>query len=320
MYRRRLDALQQVSLAAATVLEPRQLARVALQETIDILGAERAFLFLIDADTGHLVPHLGRDAAGTDLEELTGYGASLVTRVRTTGEPLVVTGGDDGAAHGSRSALVHGLRSILVAPLRLKGRLQGVVYLDSRVAKGIFTHEDADILMAITNHVAVSLETARAAQLEVAVEAARGQRDLAELLRSSMAAVSTTLDPDEVLRRLLDVTSRALPGDAACLLRHHGDGYDVVAVSGNAPPAGDRAGRPTPHCRPATISPHRSWARSPTGIRHHCRRCSPIPGPGSPYRWPPGARRSGCCWWPRPPGTPIPTRTCRSPPRSSATA
>ena len=43
----------------------------------------------------------------------------------------------------------------------------GVVYLDSRVAKGIFTRDDVDILMAITNHVAISLETARAAQLEV---------------------------------------------------------------------------------------------------------------------------------------------------------
>jgi diguanylate cyclase (GGDEF)-like protein len=112
-----------------------------------------------------------------------------------------------------------------------------VVYLDSRVAKGIFTHDDVDILMAITNHVAVSLETARAAQLEVAVEAARQQRDLAELLRSSMAAVSTTLDPDEVLRRLLAVVRRALPGNAACLLRRDADTFRIVAVGGDAPAA-----------------------------------------------------------------------------------
>ncbi|HEU4421618.1 MAG TPA: diguanylate cyclase, partial [Pilimelia sp.] len=235
IYRRRLDALQQVSLAAATVLEPRQLARVALQEMIEILGAERAFLFLVDTDTGELVPHLGRDAAGTDLEELTGYGASLVTRVRTTDEPLVITGGDDGAVHESRSAFVHGLRSILVAPVRLRGRLQGVVYLDSRVAKGIFTYDDADILMAITSHVAVSLETLRAAQLEVAVQAARQQRDLAELLHKSMTTVSTSLDPDEVLRSLLDVVGRALPGESRWLLRRVGNRFSVVAVGGSAP-------------------------------------------------------------------------------------
>ena len=235
VYRRRLDALQQVSLAAATVLDPRELARIALQETIRIVGAERAFLFLVDADTEQLVPYLGRDSAGADLEELTGYGASLVSRVQHTGEPLVVTGTQEGEAHGSQSALVHGLRSILIAPLRLKGRQLGVVYLDSRVAKGIFTGHDADILMAITNHIAVSLETARAAQLEASVWAASQQRDLAELLRSSMTEVSATLEPDEVLRRLLAAVTSALPGDSACLLRQDGGGYVVVDVFGTAP-------------------------------------------------------------------------------------
>jgi diguanylate cyclase (GGDEF)-like protein len=236
VYRRRLDALQQVSLAAATVLDPRELARIALQETIRIVGAERAFLFLVDADTEQLVPYLGRDSAGADLEELTGYGASLVSRVQQSGEPLVVTGTEEGEAHGSRSALVHGLRSILIAPLRLKGRQLGVVYLDSRVAKGIFTGHDADILMAITNHVAVSLETARAAQLEATARAASRQRDLAELLRSSMTEVSATLEPDEVLRRLLGAVTRALPGDSACLLRQDGETYVVVDVFGAASP------------------------------------------------------------------------------------
>jgi diguanylate cyclase (GGDEF)-like protein len=236
-YRRRIEALQQVSLAAATVLDPREVARIALQETIGIIRAERAFLFLVDGVTGQLVPHLGRDSSGADLDELTGYGASLVRRVRDTGEPLVVTGTEEGEVLGSQSALVHGLSSILVAPVRLKGRLLGVVYLDSRIAKGIFTRDDVDILMAITNHVAVSLETARAAQLEVEVRATTEQRDLAELLRSSMTAFSTTLDPDEVLRRLLAALSRALPGEGACLLRRDGDGYVVADVSGLAPAA-----------------------------------------------------------------------------------
>ena len=57
--RRRLAALQQVSLAAATVLDPRELARVALDETLRILGAERAYLFLLDPDLDQLVPHAG---------------------------------------------------------------------------------------------------------------------------------------------------------------------------------------------------------------------------------------------------------------------
>jgi diguanylate cyclase (GGDEF)-like protein len=234
-YRRRIEALQQVSLAAATVLDPRELARIALQETIGIIRAERAFLFLVDGVTGRLVPYVGRDSSGADLDELTGFGGSLVRRVRDTGEPLLVTGTEEGELLGSQSTVALGLSSILVAPVRLKGRLMGVVYLDSRIAKGIFTRDDVDILMAITNQVAVSLETARAAQLEVEVRAASEQRDLAELLRSSMTQFSTTLDPDEVLRRLMAAVSRALPGEGACLLRHDGGGYVVAEVSGRVP-------------------------------------------------------------------------------------
>ncbi len=236
--RRRLAALQQVSLAAATVLDPRELARVALDETVRILGAERAYLFLLDTDLGQLVPQLGRDGEGNDIEELTAYSTTLVDRVRTTGEAVVVTGSEEGVALGSRSAQVHGLRSIMVAPLLFDGRLLGVVYLDSRVAKGMFTTEDVDILMAITNHVAVSLETARAAQLALAVQAARRQRDVAEMLRHAMAEQSATLDPDEVMRRLLRALTGTLNGDAAVLLARDGDRFLVTASHGVAAAVG----------------------------------------------------------------------------------
>ncbi|WP_249998711.1 diguanylate cyclase [Actinoplanes sp. M2I2] len=237
LFRRRLEALQQVSLASATVLEPGRLARVALDETLRILGAERAFLFLLNHDL--LVPLVGRDGDGNDVRELTGYSATLVERVRHTGEPIVVTGSEEGAALGSHSMRAHGLRSILIAPLQFDGHLRGVVYLDSRVAKGVFTADDVAILKAITNHIAVSLETARAAQLEVAVQAARRQRDVAETLRAAMADQSSTLDPDEVMRRLLSSLTSSLRADAAVLLTASPDGRMLVsAAHGAAAPIG----------------------------------------------------------------------------------
>lgn len=181
--RRRLEALQHVSATAASVLDPDALIRVALDITLRLLSAERVFFFLAQDDpaTGQpaLLPHRGYDVDGNELRELTGYSSTLVEQVWQTGEALVVTGSEHGAALGSESAVVHGLRSILVAPLQVKGRRLGVVYLDSRVARGIFTEDDAELLTAITQQVAASLETARAAQLEAAVQAANQQRDLA---------------------------------------------------------------------------------------------------------------------------------------------
>ncbi|PRY18717.1 diguanylate cyclase [Pseudosporangium ferrugineum] len=207
----RWAALEQLSNAASRVIDPDRLTRVALDETVRLLGAERALLFLMDADSGVLAPYVGRDASGHDLAELAGYSTTVVDRVRHSREPLVVTGTEEGAALGADSVVQFGLRSILVAPLELDDRLLGVVYLDSRVAKGVFTVDDADVLTAITHHIAVGLETARAAQLEVAVAAANRQRDLAETLRRAMARLSGTLDPELVLRRLL-LTARQTPG------------------------------------------------------------------------------------------------------------
>jgi hypothetical protein len=62
------------------VLDPDQLAHIVLAETLRILNAERVFLFQTEtggpgAQTGApspLLPWLGRDAAGTELTELTG--------------------------------------------------------------------------------------------------------------------------------------------------------------------------------------------------------------------------------------------------------
>ncbi len=229
-YQRRLAALQEVSVAAASVIDPHELARVALDEIIRILGAERALLFLTDSDDDELRPRLGRDNAGNDLDELTGYGSTLVERVRQTGEPLIIASSMQGAALGSESVVVHGLRSVMVAPLRLKGRLLGVVYLDNRIAKGVFTVSDLDILAAITHLIAGSLETARAARLERAVHSARQQRDLAELMRSAAHDISVTLDPDEVLSRLAGTLTTVAASRNAYLLRPHAGGATVTVL------------------------------------------------------------------------------------------
>ncbi|MBB4691938.1 diguanylate cyclase [Paractinoplanes abujensis] len=229
---RRLEALQEVGAAAATVLDPRQMARVTLDEMLRILGAERALFFLLD-EAGEPVPYAGRGASGADLTETTAYGTTLVRRVADEGEALVLTGTEQGAALGSQSAVVHGLRSILVVPVRFKGRTLGVLYLDSRMARGIFTADDVEVLIAMSSHLATSLETARAAQLQLAVQTARQQQAFAETLRASLAELSSIHDPAQLLRQLFATLSTQLGATAGCLLGAGDTG--IMAVSGTAP-------------------------------------------------------------------------------------
>lgn len=232
LHQRRLEALHDVSLAAATVFDPAELTRIALDEMVRIFTAERAFLFHVEPDTDELVPYLGRDLDGNDLVELTGHSSTLVEQVHRGGQPLVVTGTDHGVALGSQSAMVHGLRSIMIVPLHVKGRRQGVVYLDSRVVKGVFTPDDVELLGAIANHVALSMETARAAQLELAVRTAQHDRDMARTLHQAMTEIAGTLDPDEVASRSVTTVRRVLDASAAVLLRLTTPGeVEVVRVT-----------------------------------------------------------------------------------------
>jgi len=230
--RERLAALEQVSTAAARVLDPVELATIGLDESVRILRAERGLLFLLDEETGELEFWLGRTAQGEDLLEATGYASSLVDRVRRSQSELVITGPEDGAARGSASMLEHGLRSVVVAPLQLDSRLLGVVYLDSRVATGVFRPRDAGILTAICAHVASALETARAAELAVEVRAVQQEREVADLLRVAMTAVSGTLDTEEVLSRIHNALRAMLPCGVSCLVEQDEDGR--LRVSGEA--------------------------------------------------------------------------------------
>ena len=144
---------------------------MALDEIVRILNAERALPVPLPGGTGDLELLLAHAMPeGIDMPISSGYSTTLVERVRTSREALVITGTDEGAALGSGECCASRAAQHPGGAGAARGPAAGVVYLDSRLAKGMFTEDDVDILVAITNHVAVSLETARAAQLEVTIQ------------------------------------------------------------------------------------------------------------------------------------------------------
>jgi len=185
--RRHLDALLELSVASASVRTPAEQARVALDELVRILAAERAYLFLARAGDGALELRAGRDLHGHDLDELAGYSRTVVEAVRQTRAPVVLSSGTQGPFAAAESVRVHDLRSVVAAPLVMKDRLVGVVYLDNRLVRGAFSPDDVEILVSIANHIAIGLETARAAALEVQVAAS--VRERASLLEHATRSV-----------------------------------------------------------------------------------------------------------------------------------
>jgi serine phosphatase RsbU (regulator of sigma subunit) len=176
-HQRKLDALLQVSLASAKVLDPDQQASVALDQVVSILGAERAVFFLADDKGGSFVIKAARDARGESITELKGFSNTVVQQVKSSRKALVVSGTEQGELLGSKSIVAHDLRSIMAAPMILHDKLVGVIYLDNRVTKGVFTEDDVEILTAVGNHIAIAIETARAAKSELQRQAL--EKDLA---------------------------------------------------------------------------------------------------------------------------------------------
>lgn len=229
---RHLDALLELSLASSMVLHPDQQARVALDEIVRLLNAERAFLFLYSEEAGALELAAGRGSDAEDLSDLTGYASTVVEQVWTNLEPMVVSGSEEGTVIASQSMLTRGIRSIIAAPLMIRDRLLGVIYLDSRVARGIFTEDDVQILLAVANHIAIALEAARSAQLEVEYQVERRERRLAEALRKATNLMTGTLEMGQVLMRLLESLSELVPHDSAAVLLREGEDFVLVAGRG----------------------------------------------------------------------------------------
>lgn len=197
------DALQQVSLAASSTSEPGEQIRQVLEEVVSILGAERGVVLLADEESGELSTAAARNAEGETLSEID-YSTSVVEQVEATGESVVLRGPRDAARRGFDELAGDEIRSVAAAPLEIRDRSLGVIYLDSRLARGVFSDEDLEVLATLASHIPIALETVRAAQLEGEIETEREQRQLAETLHSVLAAMNETLDLSEILEALVE--------------------------------------------------------------------------------------------------------------------
>lgn len=174
--KKHLDSLLQVTLASSQEFDPQKQIIIALDETINVMGADRAFVFLKNEKSDELSFAGGRSSDNTSVELPKGYSTTVVRKVAETKAPLVLTGTEEGEAIGSESAVIHNLRSIMAVPLTLRDEFKGVLYIDSQLAKGIFTKEDSGILSGIANHITIAFETTRLANIEAQKRAM--QKDL----------------------------------------------------------------------------------------------------------------------------------------------
>ncbi len=186
-----------------------------------VTGAQRGFLMIADDHTGDLRIQVARSLDGDPAEEF--YSTTIVNEVVTSREPLLTNNAQfDTRYKVGQSIIMKGLRAILCAPMMVKDRLVGVVYVDTSIRTGSFKESDLFLLSAVAGQAAIAIENARLYQ--VAVEKGRLEREL------QMAR--------EIQESLLPRRMPQLPGYE---LRAHwrsarevaGDFYDVFLLADN---------------------------------------------------------------------------------------
>ena len=173
----RLSLLYRVSQTFNSSLDLSEVLNRVMDEVIAATRAERGFLMLRQDDGAfRFGAARGLDQQTVEAPEFQ-VSRGIVDRVAAEGKPLLTSDAQTDAWLASRDSVrIVGVRAILCVPLELKGRVDGVIYVDSRLQTGVFSSDDVDMLHGIASSAAIAIDNARLYQ--VAVEKGRMEREL----------------------------------------------------------------------------------------------------------------------------------------------
>ncbi len=220
---RELAKLRTLGRVAETVnssLELDVVLRSVLDTAVEVMKAERGFLMIANAEGAlELTTTYGIDRATVEGDDMR-PSQTTVRRVFETGEPVVTTDAQqDPRFNVNLSVRALRLRSIICVPLAIKARTIGVVYLDSRVAPGLFSPHDPDLLTAFANQAALAIENARLFDAERARvrEITRLEQLQARVLGSITSGV-ITLDGNDAISTFNDAAAQTFGVDRGTMI------------------------------------------------------------------------------------------------------
>jgi transcriptional regulator with GAF, ATPase, and Fis domain/tetratricopeptide (TPR) repeat protein len=200
----RAARLLEITKRLATELDVARLLERINDAAVELSGAERGFVLLVDA-SGALVSHAARDTTQPGDAHVA-FSRSIAEAVLIDGEPIVtVDARDDRRLSEYMSVHKLMLRSVACLPIRGRSRTVGVLYLEHRARRGRFDEADLDLLFAFADQAAIALENARLLD-----ENERRRRELEDANRALATAnaeierllVARTAELDDARREL----------------------------------------------------------------------------------------------------------------------
>jgi transcriptional regulator with GAF, ATPase, and Fis domain len=158
--RTNLQRLQRITQAMNSELDLPKLLSLIMDHAVELSDAERGFLVLVKDKA--LTFEVARNFEQEDVEEPEyTISHSIARQVLESGEPVVSVN----AMNDDRFAQIHsietiGLRSVMCMPLKSRDAMVGILYLDNRLHKGVFSDHQLRMLNAFADQAALSIENA----------------------------------------------------------------------------------------------------------------------------------------------------------------
>jgi len=201
-----LSALHAIGLVMSSTLDLDRLIALALDAVVQHLGYSRARLFLVDAEKQALVQGSIAGASDEIQTQLQAIeipllpGGGLHVQVALTGEPVLVEDMEQVKDQAYKPMLdLLNPHSLIVLPLKLEGRVLGVLSVDNVRTQRPLTVADQHLLTTLANQLAIAIAHALAyrqiEQLNISLEAKVQERTEAlRLQQQELQLVNTHLE------------------------------------------------------------------------------------------------------------------------------
>ncbi|MHC5063411.1 MAG: sigma 54-interacting transcriptional regulator [Planctomycetota bacterium] len=149
---------------ARALNDERDLSRLLtsiVDAAIQLTGAERGFLILGqgEASTVEVARNFAREEVGSPEFKIS---RTIAERVRETGVPELTTNAQDDDRFSALASVTDlKLRSILCIPLRIRGVVEGVLYIDNRLQNQVFKEREKALLTSLADHAGLAIHNAR---------------------------------------------------------------------------------------------------------------------------------------------------------------
>jgi hypothetical protein len=175
---RLLTLLYRVNRALGEVTTQAQITERVLDLVLELAGAERSFVMLLDKDSvgrpdfskggygfeAALIRYrAGAKAPAAQRAPQLTISQSIIRQVMHGGLPLLVSDPQaDPRLAASKSIAIAGIQSAMCAPLGIKERRFGLLYVDNLSRRGMFTVDDLNVFQVIAAQAGMAIDRARA--------------------------------------------------------------------------------------------------------------------------------------------------------------